>query len=547
MISMSTMTSVSPELRALQLRLAPDPEWAPQLYTPPLSETTRGEEVRWLTENFMKPIRGKATDQPLKLRKWQRWLVNSILETKPDGFLRYRQVVVGVPRKQGKTLVAAAIALNALAFWGKGQDIFSIGSTSTQARMVYDEMVTQITQSEYLSEIFYITRDYIQNKITLSKYKPLAANATSAQGLASAMTIADEAHVYGRAAIEMYKAMDQSSGDRDESLMIIITTAGGSKASFLGELYGIGESIVNGESSVTTFGIFWWGLAEGEDVDDPENWRKVNPNLGEGLIDPKEIAGKHALGTGNTLGAERFMADFMRYRLNMWINIASEDLFISDFVYNSCTTPEQIKPGARIALGFDGSKNDDSTGFVAIDVDTGVIQTLAAWHKPDSGAKVSALHKGKQWLVPREEVEEAFQMIMANYEVLRFWFDPHLFETDAERWIKQFPKKNLIEGIPQSPARMNPMSARFREDFYDGKILAYSGDKKLREHVTNAIIYDSGRVAKEKGKPEAKVDLLLAAIMANGARNDLIDSGELDGTGEKTVVELYELIDQLYN
>lgn len=501
-------------------KYAPCQSWAPMLYTPPLSATSRGPEVTHFSENFMTASRGFAVGKALGLTAWQRWLVNSILETKEDGSLRYRQVVVSVPRKQGKTLLATAIVLNALAFWGSAQDTFSIGTNAEQARFIYEEAVKQIYRSPELQQIFYVTKDYIENRMTLARYKPLPANSSSAQGLASAMTVADEAHVYGNRAIEMYRAMHQSSGDRSESLMIVISTAGGSKASFLGDMYSYGEKVVSGEVEDSSFGIFWWGLADNDDIFDENNWYRANPNMSEGLISLEEMRQKFNEGLALPEGPR----DFMRYRLNMWVAVSEQDRFIPDYLYESNTTSTDIALGARIALGFDGSRNDDSTGFVAIDLDTGVIRTLKAWHKPD---KSTVLATGKPWMVPREEVNEAFEMIMANYKVLRFWADPSYFETDIQGWIKKHPKKNLIESQAQSRKNMVPMAAEFREDFLNGDIQPYAGDARLREHITNAIIWESGHVGKDKSRRDAKVDLCLAGIMANGARNDLIRNNEL--------------------
>lgn len=522
---MSTLVDFN--LTQIQEKYAPKKEWEPLLYTRPKCSSSKGPQVSYFTKNFMIASRGMREYLPIELEEWQRWLVNSVLETKPDGYLRYRQVVISVPRKQGKTLIAAALALHALCFWGGSQSIFSIGTNAKQARYVYDEMVKQIHNSPVLQKMLYVTKDYIMNRATKAKYEPLPASSGAAQGLASSITIADEAHVYGPSAVEMYRAMHQSSGDRPESLMIIITTAGGSKSSFLGEMYEYGERIINGELEDDSFGMFWWGLNENDDFTDEQNWYKANPNLSAGLISIEEMRQKFTEGLAP--GAEGKMRDFMRYRLNMWVSVTEQDAFIPDFIYEQNEIDAEIPLGASIALGFDGSKTNDSTGFVAIDLETGVIQTLLAWHKPLQNKT------GVPWSVPRKEVMDGFRQIMSSYNVMRFWLDSALWTYEVQEWIKEFPQKNLIES--QSPQRkeMVPMASRFREDFIDGKIQPSKSDKKLREHITNAIIYESGQVAKNKNKRDAKIDLGMAAILANGARTDLIVTGDVHKAKQKPI------------
>jgi phage terminase large subunit-like protein len=98
-----------------------NPKWLPTKFTKPLNEhfATSGDVVIGLAEAFM--VMPEKGYEKLRLTEWQKWLIRSVLERYPlnhpdpekQGRLRYKQVVISMPRKQGKTLLGSLFAL-----WG---------------------------------------------------------------------------------------------------------------------------------------------------------------------------------------------------------------------------------------------------------------------------------------------------------------------------------------------------------------------------------------------------------------------------------------------
>lgn len=495
-------------------RLKPVDDWAPLMWTPPLSATTLGMDVEDFAAEYLRLSRGFKTGEPFQMDDWQRWLVRALLETDDNGLLRYRRCIVGLPRKNGKSLLASTIGLWFLVFGGEGQTIFSLAKDRPQAKIVFDEAKAQVLGSKFLSKIIKVTKDSLEHRYTSSTWRALASDAGSNQGLAPSIVIVDELHVFtaGRGA-DSWAALTEGSGDRLESLVIAISTAGASKDSLLGNLVQYGESVISGDVKDDQFGLFWWGAHEDDDIFDEKVWKRANPNLACGNMSIDDFRASLSQGIASPNGP----AAFMRYRLNIWVPSSNGDfstVFITKPLWEQHEIDESIPLGSDIALGFDGSLNSDSTAFVAIDINTGILETLAAWDRP------SGIGPNEIWSVPRDEVVEAKKRIFSNYNVVRFWADDSYFQTDFQGWISEH-SEGTVQRIPQSNARMIPAASAFRQDLTDGIIQPCMKDSKLREHALNAVMLDSGKVVKPKtGGKMKKIDRLVAGILANAAKRD---------------------------
>lgn len=93
----------------------PKPEWAPTYASPSRHNETLGPNVTDFSATLLKASRGFRAGDPLELTEWQSWLMDRLLELDPDtGLLKIRTAIIGVPRKQGKSLLGTALALEHL-------------------------------------------------------------------------------------------------------------------------------------------------------------------------------------------------------------------------------------------------------------------------------------------------------------------------------------------------------------------------------------------------------------------------------------------------
>ena len=487
----------------------PDKNWKPAYFVPSYSDQTRGEDVADFSQLLLKASRGFKAGEPLVLTAWQRWLIDRLLETNPEtGLLRYRRAVIGLPRKNGKSLLGTAIALEHLLYGPDGAQVYSAASDRSQARIVFGEARNQVMDNPALSKIIKVYRDVLEYKGSI--YRALSADAMRAHGLAPSLVVADELHAWpsspsNNRGDELWEALTQGSADRPESLVVGITTAGGRTDTLLGRLYEHGKRVVesNGELD-PQYGFWWWEAGQEADPTDPQVWRNANPNLAEGLLDLGDFEASIA-----AAGSAGF-AGFQRYRLNQWVRLAGED-FISPHFWAEANKGKTVPLGAEVVAGFDGSVSGDATGIVLCDVNTGILKVHAVW-EPDP--------TDPDWIVDRADVNAAIEKLFDQYNVRMLWADPSFYEPDVLEWSKRWRRR--VERIPPTNHRMAPLAQQFIADIV-AKDLGHDGDKRLERHVLNAVATESGSFRKEKKASPRKIDLLACAVLANGARHAVSD------------------------
>lgn len=488
----------------------PDPSWSPMWFTPSLSDQTRGEDVVDFAAMLLRASRGFKAGEPLEFTQWQRWLLDRLLEVNPEtGLLRHRRALVGLPRKNGKSLLGTALALEHLLHGPQGAQVYSAAADRAQARIVFGEARNQVMNSQSLSRVIKVYRDALEVPGKGAVYRALSADAMRAHGLAPSLVVADEVHAWSSSPSntrgdELWEALTQGSADRPESLVVGITTAGGNTDTLLGRLFEHGRRVAEGDIEDPQFGFWWWGAPNEADPTDPTVWKSANPNLAEGLLDEGDF--EAAIASAGSAG----FAGFQRYRLNQWVRLAGED-FVSPHHWTEALREERIKPGAAITAGFDGSVSGDATGLVAIDIETGTMSVLACW-EPDP--------TNPDWTVDRADVNRAVEKMFENYDVKMLWCDPSFYEPDVLEWSKRW--KNRVERIPPTNHRIAPMAQQFLADLI-AKEIGGDGDPRLTRHVLNAVATEAGSFKKEKKASPRKVDLLACAVLANGARQSKKD------------------------
>lgn len=184
--------------------------------------------------------------------------------------------------------------------------------------------------------------------------------------------------------------------------------------------------------------------------------------------------------------------------------------------------PEQVAvaAGEPIALGFDGSLNDDSTVLIGCRMSDGYLFPVGIWSKPAGPA-------GNWWEVPRLEVLARVREAFERYTVARMYADPHEWRSDIDQLAEELGDERVL---PWATSRMVPMSAaldRLRTDLANGSAW-HSGDGEFMEHFRNAYVQRRGGyrlVRKEHPQSDRKIDSVVGAALAYEARADAITAG----------------------
>jgi phage terminase large subunit-like protein len=189
------MPSTSSALAGPPVR-PPSPTWAPKWHTARRWPHTDGPDHADFAESLLKVTKGRRAGAPLSFRPWQRWLLDGLLERRPDGRLRYRRALIGLARKNGKSLLGTEMALFALYNSdGESVEVYSAAGDRQQARIVFGEARHQVLNSPILNGKCRVFRDVIEVPSTGSIYRVLSADAKLQQGLNPSLVLFDELHV----------------------------------------------------------------------------------------------------------------------------------------------------------------------------------------------------------------------------------------------------------------------------------------------------------------------------------------------------------------
>ena len=235
------------------------------------------------------------------------------------------------------------------------------------------------------------------------------------------------------------------------------------------------------------------------------------------LHDPDEVRAAAAAAAGDStwIDVDRIASEIMdpgtpasiarRFYLNQVTEAAAEE-WLPPGAWADCEEPRGIEPHAKIAVGFDGSFNGDSTAIVGATIaDTPHIDVLGCWERPEGAAA--------DWRVDILDVEESLRRICKEYDVREIAADPYRWARSLELLRDEgLP----VTEFPQSASRMVPATQRFAEAVANRQV-THSGDERLRRHVANAVLkVDSRgpRLSKPSKWSPKRIDLAVAAVMA---------------------------------
>ena len=303
-------------------------DWLPTHYTQPIVDNfpSDGDKIINIVQALWRLP--EKNDELLTLTDWQKWLIRAVLERYPDdyddpskaGRLRYKQVVISMPRKNGKSLIGALFALYGMLLHEPAPEVISVAASADQAKIVYRRLKHQVDSSELLGHFFTRSTEHrgLYTKDEQGIYKVVAANAATVQGLHPSLVVFDELHV---AKEDVWTAMALGSATRQDGLTIGITTAGDDTSDLLKNLYDRGARAVEGQEDLERFGFFCWEAPKGCALDDETSIRMANPQLASGILSWEAV--KNELATMPEPDARRYRLNQFVSSMNAWIPVGA--------------------------------------------------------------------------------------------------------------------------------------------------------------------------------------------------------------------------------
>jgi phage terminase large subunit-like protein len=258
--------------------------------------------------------KGSWYGKPFTLEPWQ---ANDIVRPlfgwkRPDGRRRYTRCIVYLPRKNGKTELAAGLALLMLLGDGlPGGEVYALASKEDQARIVFDKAVAMINMQPQLRAILEPFKDSIYSQRFDSFFKPLDGKAKGKHGLNASGLVADELHEWRNG--DLYTTVHQSEAAREEPIEFLISTAGVRGRSFGWEVWEEALKIRTGALDDPATLVVIYAAEPEDDWTAEATWHKANPNLGVSVnLDYLRAECLKAQ------ASPRLQNDFRRYHLNQW-------------------------------------------------------------------------------------------------------------------------------------------------------------------------------------------------------------------------------------
>lgn len=263
--------------------------------------------------SLLYPSKGEWAGRPLVLLPWQEFVIMELFGWKrnEDDTRRYTLGYLEIPRKNGKSTLLAAIGL--YMFYADnepGAEIYSAATKLDQAKQIWDEAAAMVASGplkKYIKR--YVNSLWVPE--TKSKFKALAADAKTMDGLNTHCGLIDELHEHPDG--KVWEKLKTSTGSRRQALLLGITTAGVGHESFCYKQRLTAERILKRDIENESFFCFIACIDDKTKWEDEAEWYKANPSLGHNLK-VKVLRDDYQLAKNNPDD----LNDFLRYHLNVW-------------------------------------------------------------------------------------------------------------------------------------------------------------------------------------------------------------------------------------
>ncbi len=476
----------------------------------------------------LRHTKGKWAGTRFWLLPWQEQLIRDIFGVvKPDGNRQFRTAFVEIPKKNGKSELAAAVALYLLyADNEPSAEVYGAAADRQQASIVFDvanQMVQMTPALMKRSKIMGATKRIV-NYSNAGFYQVLSAEVGTKHGLNVSGLVFDELHA--QPTPHLYNVLTKGSGDaREQPLFFLITTAGTDRNSICYAIHTKAKDILENRRVDASFYPVIYGIEDDDDWSEEENWKKANPSLGYTIpLDRVRDAYREA----SQNPAEENV--FRQLRLCQWVN--STVRWIPDHIYEQGNRPidlESLK-GRDCYGGLDLSSSGDITAFVLMfppRTETEPYYMLPFFWVPED----TIPQRVKRASVPYDVWVRQGYLMSTEGNVIHYGFIEkvieqlgelyHIREIAFDRWGAVQMVQNLegagftVVPIGQGYRDMSPPTKAFYELLMKGEII-HGGNPVMRWMAGNVVVETdpAGNIKPTKAKSTEKIDGIVAAIMA---------------------------------
>lgn len=479
----------------------------------------------------LKHTKGHTAGNQFYLEPWQAFIIINLFGwVDQDGLRRFTKAYIAVPRKNGKSTLAAAVMLYFLCADGEpAAECYTAATKMEQAKIIWEEAYRMAQDSPIISdEIKYANSDRIKYlKYERSELKPLVSEDKTLDGLNPHAVALDEYHAHRND--NLFNVLLTGMGARRQPMMFTVTTAGFDRNSPALKYQRYCEKVLNGQvEDPNTFAAIWT-IDQADDWADPSVWQKANPNWGVSVF-PKKL--HQDFREAQEMAHKE--VEFKTKYLNIWTDSAVT--WIPDAKWMAGAEPlptdEELSQYPCYG-GLDLGSTSDFNAFVRV------------WQGPEK------IYVKPMFWLPEETIENRRD---ATGTQIRQWVQDgiiiptpgnvtdyryivkHIMETinsapiqsiAFDRWNATQPVAELMDsGVKMAPFGQGygSMSAPTKEVERMAKkgAIIHGGNAVLRWMMGNVLLTKdpANNVKVDKAKSGDKVDGVVAMVMAIGEMMD---------------------------
>ncbi len=495
--------------------------------------------------SYLRHWKGQWAGQPFTLAPWEVFIVGSIFGwRRADGTRRIRIAWIEISRKNGKSCLAAGIALLATFFCGEpGAEGYTIATSRRQARIVFDNCCKFVKASAAFSQRLFVGQHAIARESSGSKLEPISKETPQQHGFNASVAIIDEVHAHRSS--ELIDVVQSSMGSRQEPLTVEITTAGVGRESVAWQHHLYSAQLLEG---LLPNDDAWFAFIAAADPEDdpwaPATWKKANPNYGISVL--PTFLREECRRARELVSAQN---NFKQMYLNLWVSQTERWLDLAAWDHGAAL-PEPF--GHRTVYGgLDLAATRDLTSLVWVAEDAAGILDVqvrfwipeAALERRDRTTQVAF----RQWV--RDGLLTVTPGLVVDYAAVRA-----AVLADATTWgvaeigfdpwnAMQLAGELEAEGLTMQPMRQgfptlhDPLSA-LGERVLAGRI-RHGGQAVLRWHASNmAVARDTdGRIKPDRKHAADKIDGIVALVMALDRLNRASGSGSAYADHDLVIID----------
>ena len=506
--------------------------------------------IEWI-ETHCFHTEGELAPGLIKLELWQKAFLSCVYGiVDENGKRQFREVLLIVGRKNGKTKLASALGDYEFRQGGYGSRVFCIAPKLDQADLVYNDIWQMVTLCPEWQEL----RDKVKAKDaqgrllqddsmlarhrqtdlaipgTNSTVKKIAFSAKKSDGFNPSLCICDEiASWEGDAGLKQYEVLKSGMGARPEGILISCTTSGYINDSIYDELFKRATRFLRGDSKETKLLPFIYMIDDINKWDDINELRKANPNLGSS-VSVDYMLEEIAVAEGSLSKRAEFITKYCNVKQNS--SLAWLDSQVIENTSGDALDPEDFR-GCYCVAGFDLSRTTDLTAACVVIEKGGELYVLARFWLPseriDEAIQVDGvpyniyvqrglLYPSGENIIDYNDVYNWYRELVETYEIypLKVGYDRY----SANYLVQQmnaygFHMDDVFQGY-----NLHPVITEVEGLLKDGKI--HIGDNDLLKiHMFNSAV----KVSTEKGKsklvkikPIAHIDGMAALLDAMTVR-----------------------------